>query len=84
MRKTLLAALALGATIFVVPAVAGPIVVTQPSVERAAQGPQNPQGLQDVHWRGRGWHRGWRHHDRGWHRGWRNRHAGWGHRRHRW
>lgn len=74
MRKTVLAALAVGALGLAVPAVAGPIVVTQPSVERAAQGQQNPLGLQDVHWRGRGWHRGWRHHDRGWHRGWRHRH----------
>lgn len=29
----------------------------------------------EVHWRGRGWHRGW---DRGRHRGWRHRH--WHHR----
>jgi hypothetical protein len=75
MKRTILAALAVGALGLAVPAVAGPIVVTQPSLERAAQGRQNPLGLQDVHWRGRGW----RHHDRGWRRGWRHRH--WRHRR---
>ena len=68
MKRFIVAALALAGATYALPAAAGPIVVTQPSVERAAQPPAT---VQDAGWR-RGWHRhyGWRH--RGWrhHRHW--------------
>ncbi|MFO1118017.1 MAG: hypothetical protein U1E28_20295 [Beijerinckiaceae bacterium] len=75
MRKLLIASLALGGICAAAPVVAGPVIVTQPSVDRAAQ---PPQATQEVHWRGgRGWHHGW---GRGHHYGWRHRHWGWRHR----
>jgi hypothetical protein len=66
MKKLIVATLLVAGVVSALPAVAGPIIVTQPSVERAAQPPAT---LQDAGWR-RGWHRhhGWRH------RHWRHRH----------
>ena len=75
MNKLLVGSIALAGVFVAAPVIAGPVIVTQPSVDRAAQAPSQ---VQDVHWRGRGWHRGWGHRHYGWargnHYGWRHRH----------